>query len=543
VVAVAGIGAVAAFEAYDRGLLKYQQALETERNVIRQKLAQKQASFTRRDNDFQSKSRSLEAEIEKLRVEKQELRDKLDRRWQEFMDQANKKGVSPEELIKQMRTEFASNELANEADREVEALFAEIESLAQNRQVEELIGKFTELRAVMQRYGKTGSAAVRAKRAKWNKRLAAFGEVQLSIQLQIFINEGNQHLRGMAEAIKEKKTGLLHKNYGDMLALCDQMGQEEREVFHRNANALFLRGRALAIRAGGVPGVVAEVDAGEGLVRLEGEEKPTPTRSAVTAMLLQIEKGDLVMVFGDGPGTPISSLYPDHPEHSPVPAIKKVKGTFVRHLRGLEGEVWLDLVVTDAQQVAAVKRFTITKMLASMPAVLNFLMSATVGQSFILEIAGKQVRSIGTEKPVLPPRGSVRHSGIFSDLKVDGEKRWLILISGREELLEPNSHVAQLAGYLRQGQRVQFWTRRGLVVGLETIPGIGKQRTGRFLRIDTVGKHRILMLEGGDAGYLLHPDLVVPKAIQKPEAIAGFALKKGDVVHFEVRRAKVVSLR
>lgn len=136
-----------------------------------------------------------------------------------------------------------------ELERRVDDLFKDIEKLAAQRQVEELIGKFTELRSIMAEYGQHGSDVVKKKLEKWNQRLAAFGEVQLSIQLQIYINEGNQHLRAMADSIKRDEYDAALERFEQIKELKDQMFNEEREVFHRNAEALFLRGKALADRA------------------------------------------------------------------------------------------------------------------------------------------------------------------------------------------------------------------------------------------------------------------------------------------------------
>lgn len=136
-----------------------------------------------------------------------------------------------------------------ELEKRVDELFSEIAQLAEERNVEELIGKFTDLRQIMAEYGQDGSDAVKKKMAKWQKQLAAFGEVQLSIQLQIYINEGNQHLRAMAEAIKKDEYDKALESFEKIKELKDQMYAEERDVFHRNADALFLRGKSLADRA------------------------------------------------------------------------------------------------------------------------------------------------------------------------------------------------------------------------------------------------------------------------------------------------------
>jgi hypothetical protein len=90
---------------------------------------------------------------------------------------------------------------------------------------------------------------VRKKLEKWNQRLSELGEVQLSIKLQVYISEGNQHLRAMADAIRDDQYDAALDRFNQINDLCEQMRAEEREVFHRNAEALFLRGKALADRA------------------------------------------------------------------------------------------------------------------------------------------------------------------------------------------------------------------------------------------------------------------------------------------------------
>ncbi len=134
-------------------------------------------------------------------------------------------------------------------EERIDSLFKEIVKLAEERQVEELIVKFTELRQVMNEFGSSGTVEVRKKLEKWNQRLSELGEVQLSIKLQVYISEGNQHLRAMADAIRDDQYDAALDRFNQINDLCEQMRAEEREVFHRNAEALFLRGKALADRA------------------------------------------------------------------------------------------------------------------------------------------------------------------------------------------------------------------------------------------------------------------------------------------------------
>jgi hypothetical protein len=138
---------------------------------------------------------------------------------------------------------------AEELEARIEELFKEIVKLAEERQVEELITKFQELRQIMNEYQGIGTAEVKRKLEKFGQRLNDLGEVKLSIQLQVYIAEGNQHLRAMADAIRTDQYDVALDRFVQIENLCEQMRGEEREVFHRNAEALFLRGKALADRA------------------------------------------------------------------------------------------------------------------------------------------------------------------------------------------------------------------------------------------------------------------------------------------------------
>lgn len=136
-----------------------------------------------------------------------------------------------------------------ELEERIEELFREIVQLAQEKQVEELVTKFTELRQIMNEFGQAGTDEVKKKLEKWNQKLQDLGEVRLSIKLQVYINEGNQHLRAMADAIRDETYDVALERFARIEEIVADMRAEEREVFHRNADALFLRGQALADKA------------------------------------------------------------------------------------------------------------------------------------------------------------------------------------------------------------------------------------------------------------------------------------------------------
>lgn len=135
-----------------------------------------------------------------------------------------------------------------ELEGRVDDLLKRVVSLAEQRQVEELIVTFTELRQLMSE-GPLATEVVRAMLKKWHMRLRDLGEVQLSISLQLHVSEGNQLLRGMADAIRDERHADAAALFERLQDKAEEMRAEEREVFHRNAEALYLRGRALADRA------------------------------------------------------------------------------------------------------------------------------------------------------------------------------------------------------------------------------------------------------------------------------------------------------
>ena len=157
--------------------------------------------------------------------------------------------VGPEAGGEDDGSEQIATERLEQLEKRVEELFEQVEKLARRREVEELIGKFTELRAIMAEYGQQGSQVVREQLKKWNERLKDFAEIQRSIQLQIYINSGNNLLRAMAEAIKRDEYDAALEQFEQIKELKEQMFSEELVVFHRNAEAVFLRGKALAERA------------------------------------------------------------------------------------------------------------------------------------------------------------------------------------------------------------------------------------------------------------------------------------------------------
>jgi hypothetical protein len=134
---------------------------------------------------------------------------------------------------------------SSELEGKIDGVFAKIESLLAERKVEALVPAFAELNALMDQYPKDGSAAVRKKRVSWNKKLEEWKEIRLAIQLQIDINDGNALLRAMVKAKERGDYDAVETGFAGVERLVERMRREDREEFHRNADAIFVRARAL----------------------------------------------------------------------------------------------------------------------------------------------------------------------------------------------------------------------------------------------------------------------------------------------------------
>ena len=128
-----------------------------------------------------------------------------------------------------------------EREREIEVLRDKIEELAKRQDTMAMSLCFQKLRGLVQDL--EGLEA--AKRVFGARPLVGFGDLGLSIKLQLQIAEGNLLLKFMATALEEERYADVLSEFAQVRSLKDAMHSEERDVFKRNAKALFLRGRAL----------------------------------------------------------------------------------------------------------------------------------------------------------------------------------------------------------------------------------------------------------------------------------------------------------
>jgi hypothetical protein len=137
-------------------------------------------------------------------------------------------------------------------ENEVDRLFNEIEDLIERQEFDGLLGKFRELNGLMNAYSKDGSKVVRDKLESWKKvsRDGQFEEVQIALELQVYVNNGNQILKVMARGLQREQYEKVFQGFLQMSTLVDKMRSENRDPFNRNADALFFKAKELNDKAG-----------------------------------------------------------------------------------------------------------------------------------------------------------------------------------------------------------------------------------------------------------------------------------------------------
>lgn len=148
---------------------------------------------------------------------------------------------------------------AKDAKKKLDEVMKEIGRLAEKHDVEGLGAKMQELDQLL-REGLATASLTPAHVERYKQHLARYGELVHALQLQVYVQEGNLHLRAMSKAIedKEPRKALVHQ--AQLEQLTAEMRSQEPEVFKRNADALAKRGRELANKALGDAGLVRTPD-------------------------------------------------------------------------------------------------------------------------------------------------------------------------------------------------------------------------------------------------------------------------------------------
>lgn len=134
-----------------------------------------------------------------------------------------------------------------EALARFDGLLDRIDLLAADRQVEELVEAVGALKALLR---EQGLGLVRAAPARLaTRRRTDATEVELAVRLGVHYEHGNLLLDAMEQALAREEPLAVRPLFLEMEELAEAMRAEEREVFHRNAEALYLRARSHRDRA------------------------------------------------------------------------------------------------------------------------------------------------------------------------------------------------------------------------------------------------------------------------------------------------------
>ncbi|MDF1665357.1 MAG: hypothetical protein P1V97_26585 [Planctomycetota bacterium] len=168
-------------------------------------------------------------------------------------DPKNPKGEGKKPPIGPIGPKTPANDAARiKLESDVDNLFNEIEDLIERSEYDGLLTKFKDLNGLMNAYSKIGSTEiVQRKLEKWKKisRDRQFEEVQVALQLQVFVNQGNQILRAMATSLQKEEFEKVFQGFQKMSSLVDRMRSQERDAFTRNAEALFYKAKELNDKA------------------------------------------------------------------------------------------------------------------------------------------------------------------------------------------------------------------------------------------------------------------------------------------------------
>ncbi|MGE0707776.1 MAG: hypothetical protein AB7N76_13310 [Planctomycetota bacterium] len=113
---------------------------------------------------------------------------------------------------------------------------------------DEMITLLSDLRGLMRRPDAPGLAAAQAAFAGWRERGRPSAAALQAVQLQLRLERGRQLLVALRSAIAERRLAALRPTFARLEQLVAEMRGEEQEVYHRNAAALLVRGKALLER-------------------------------------------------------------------------------------------------------------------------------------------------------------------------------------------------------------------------------------------------------------------------------------------------------
>ena len=199
-------------------------------------------------------------------------------------------GVRVIKAVQLPKPKTAKPKPLSKAEREalvadVEQALAELDSAAQGSNGQATASAFERLRTLMARSESEGAGVTESALRAWKQRLSRYGGLVLSIELQIAVQRGNEHLKAMSKAIAEKDLSAALGHNAQLEQLVAEMNRSESPVLKRNAAALADRARKLADQAFG----------NAGLIRVDAK---TTHRPVLGSILWSKERGSCCVIFG-----------------------------------------------------------------------------------------------------------------------------------------------------------------------------------------------------------------------------------------------------
>lgn len=215
--------------------------------------------------------------------------------------------------------------LGRELARRLEGLQAEVQRLAEARDVPALLSALDELTRLLDELEALGLADLQPEVRRFRGFLDGSSELAVSLRLQVAIHEGNAHLRAMASHLAAGDLEAVLSRHERVRALVSWLEREGREPYRRTAEQLTARATPLAERARLLQRIAAlTLEVSGVVVTADGE----PSRAIVNDEVVEVG----ARAVYDPTGAPIPGL--EVARITPSVVVFRYRGVeFVRSLR------------------------------------------------------------------------------------------------------------------------------------------------------------------------------------------------------------------
>ncbi len=160
--------------------------------------------------------------------------------------------LTPEDLNRKVYDGDAASMIRTKAlEERIDTLFGTLHEIASNPvpDFDVLRSSLADLRVLLDELARQDDGLVSSRLPKLEAQFEGLRHMLQPLRMELYVADGNQHLRSMAKLIRDDQFDEALERYGLLQELCEQMRGEPLEVFHGNADQLMLRGDQLARRA------------------------------------------------------------------------------------------------------------------------------------------------------------------------------------------------------------------------------------------------------------------------------------------------------